>query len=312
MWRDNQIVSIMYGVPMNNEGPRPPNPTPKSLLLGLIGAPIASSAAPHMHQSAGAALGLRTHYQLIERVGAHRGDLRAMLEGVRLLGFAGVNVTFPYEEAVVPLLDALAPGIDALGAVNTVVVGRDHRLTGHNTDSTGFARALGEVIGTDLGGPVALIGAGGVGRAIGFALAGMKVPEIRIVDRDAHKAEALAAALAGRASARVVSSTDAALDGAAGVINGTPVGMLPDTGCAVPLAALRPAMWVADVVYTPLWTPLLLAARERGCRVMTGRELCVFQACDAFRLFTGLEPPVGVIGEAFDQIMRRRAGVREV
>src|SRR6185436_6981396 len=117
-----------------NDTARPPNPTPKSLLLGLIGAPIASSAAPHMHQSAGAALGLRTHYQLIERAGAHRGDLRAMLDGVRLLGFAGVNVTFPYKEAVVPLLDALAPGIDALGAVNTVVVSRDHRLTGHNTD----------------------------------------------------------------------------------------------------------------------------------------------------------------------------------
>jgi shikimate dehydrogenase len=310
MWRDNQIVPIMYGAPMNNEGPRPPNPTPKSLLLGLIGAPISSSAAPHMHQSAGAALGLRTHYQLIERVGAHRADLRAMLEGVRLLGFAGVNVTFPYKEAVVPLLDALAPGIDALGAVNTVVVGRDHRLTGHNTDSTGFARALCEVIGTDLGGPVALIGAGGVGRAIGFALAGMNVPEIRIFDRERAKAEVLVATLGG--GAKLMTSIETALEDAAGVINGTPVGMLPDTGSAVPLAALRPAMWVADVVYTPLWTPLLLAARERGCRVMTGRELCVFQACDAFRLFTGQEPPVGVIGEAFDQIMRRRAGVREV
>jgi len=293
-----------------NESPRPPNPTPKSLLLGLIGAPIASSAAPHMHQSAGAALGLRTHYQLIERAGAHRGDLRAMLDGVRLLGFAGVNVTFPYKEAVVPLLDALAPGIGALGAVNTVVVGRDHRLTGHNTDSTGFARALREVIGSDLGGPVALIGAGGVGRAIGFALAAMDVPEIRIVDREQRKAEALAAVLGGRA--RFVPSVEKAIDGAAGAINATPLGMLPDTGSAVPVAALRPAMWVADVVYTPLWTPLLLAARERGCRVMTGRELCVFQACDAFHLFTGLEPPVTVIGEAFDQIMRRRAGVREV
>ncbi|MBM3620231.1 MAG: shikimate dehydrogenase [Alphaproteobacteria bacterium] len=291
---------------------RPPNPTPKSLLLGLIGAPIASSAAPHMHQSAGAALGLRTHYQLIERAGAHRGDLRAMLDGVRLLGFAGVNVTFPYKEAVVPLLDALSQGIAELGAVNTVVVGRDHRLTGHNTDSTGFGRALREVIGDVSGGPVALIGAGGVGRAIGFALAGMKVPELRIFDREKAKAEALVAALGGRLSATVVASVDKALDGAAGVINGTPIGMLPDTGCPVPVAALKPTMWVADVVYTPLWTPLLLAARERGCRVMTGRELCVFQACDAFHLFTGLDAPVGVIGEAFDQIMRRRAGVREV
>src|SRR6476661_10187080 len=96
-------------------------------LLGLIGSPIKSSAAPAMHEAAAAALGFAAHYRLIDVAGADAATLRKMLDGVRLLGFAGVNVTFPYKEAVVPLLDELSPGAAAMGAVNTVVV-RDRRL----------------------------------------------------------------------------------------------------------------------------------------------------------------------------------------
>src|SRR5262249_51356240 len=107
------------------------------VLTGLIGAPIAHSASPAMHEEAAAALRLRCHYQLIEVAGADRAALLAMLDGVRRLGFAGVNVTFPYKEAVVELLDELAPGAAAMRAVNTVVV-RDGTLIGHNTDTTGF------------------------------------------------------------------------------------------------------------------------------------------------------------------------------
>src|SRR3954468_11393854 len=101
------------------------------LLLGLIGSPIMSSAAPAMHEAAAEALGLRAHYRLIDVAGADENKLRAMLDGVRLLGFSGVNVTFPYKEVVIPLLDALAPGAAAIGTANTVVV-RDCTLTGHN------------------------------------------------------------------------------------------------------------------------------------------------------------------------------------
>ena len=121
-------------------------PPAKKLLTGLIGAPIAHSASPAMHERAAEALGLRGHYQLIEVAGADAAGLRMMLEGVRRLGFAGVNVTFPYKEAVVPLLDELAPGAAAMGAVNTVVV-KDGRLIGHNTDTTGFARAVAPLLG---------------------------------------------------------------------------------------------------------------------------------------------------------------------
>lgn len=274
-------------------------------LLGLIGSPIMSSAAPFMHEAAAEALGLRAHYRLIDVAGADERGLRAMLDGVRLLGFSGVNVTFPYKEAVVPLLDALSPGAAAIGTANTVVV-RDGKLTGHNTDSTGFARAFKAVLGSPGEAPVALIGAGGVGRAIGFALAELGARALHLFDSDAAKATALAARLGSRMTVRVCHDVAEALAGAGGVINGTPIGMLPNRDSAVPAPLLHENMFVADAVYTPLWTPLLQAARAAGCRVMTGRELCIDQAVDAFRLFTGHEPSRERIGAAFDAVIAKR------
>lgn len=274
------------------------------VLTGLIGAPIRQSASPAMHEEAAAALGLRCHYQLIEVAGADRAQLRGLLDGVRQMGFAGVNVTYPYKEAVVELLDDLSAEARAMGAVNTVVV-RDGRLTGHNTDTTGFARAVAPLVETSRHGPVALVGAGGVGKAIAFALARLGVSELRIVDADKAKAETLAALLSSH-SVRVVDSVTAALDGAAGLVNGTPVGMLPNRDSPVPEALLHDGLWVADAIYSPLWTPLLLAAREKGARVMSGRDLAIYQAADAFALFTGLTPSTDVMAGAFDAVMARR------
>ncbi|MCK1386007.1 shikimate dehydrogenase [Bradyrhizobium sp. 21] len=275
----------------------------KKLLTGLIGAPIAHSASPAMHERAAEALGLRGHYQLIEVAGADATGLRMMLEGVRRLGFAGVNVTFPYKEAVVPLLDELAQGAAAMGAVNTVVV-NDGRLIGHNTDTTGFARAVAPLLAPS-GNAVAVIGTGGVGKAIAFALASLKVADIRIFDTDLERAEKLAALLAG--GARVATSVEDAVEGATGLVNGTPVGMLPNRNTPVPPALLRADLWIADAVYSPLITPLLAAAQEKGARIMTGRELAIYQAADAFELFTGLAPSIEIMGEAFDAVMAARS-----
>jgi shikimate dehydrogenase len=277
----------------------------KKLLTGLIGAPIAHSASPAMHERAAEALGLRGHYQLIEVAGADAAGLSLMLEGVRRLGFAGVNVTYPYKEAVVPLLDELAPAAAAMGAVNTVVV-RDGRLTGHNTDTTGFARAVAPLLAPSAN-AVAVIGAGGVGKAIAFALANLGVADIRIFDSEPARAGKLAALLARQGGARVASRIEDALDGATGLVNGTPVGMLPDRGMPVPAALLHETLWVADAVYSPLITPLLAAAQAKGARIMTGRELAIYQAADAFELFTGLAPSTEVMGEAFDEVMAARS-----
>ncbi|WP_407149305.1 shikimate dehydrogenase [Bradyrhizobium sp. ORS 86] len=271
-------------------------------LTGLIGYPITHSAAPAMHEQAATALGVRCHYQLIEVKGAGRDDLRAMLDGVRRLGFAGVNVTFPYKEAIVDLLDELTPDARAIGAVNTVAVD-GNRLIGHNTDATGFARAIAPLLTAAPRGAIALIGAGGVGKAIAFALAGLGAGEIRIFDANTDKAAQLAGQVQGGVAVRSVA---AAVDGAAGLINATPVGMLPSHDTPVPDALLHPAMWVADAVYTPLWTPLLSAAKAKGAAVLTGRDLAINAAADAFALFTGMTPPAHVMANAFDAVMAAR------
>ena len=273
-------------------------------LTGLIGYPIAHSAAPAMHEQAAAVLGIHCHYQLIEVKGAGRDDLRAMLEGVRRLGFAGVNVTFPYKEAVVDLLDDLAPDARAIGAVNTIVVD-GARLVGHNTDATGFVRAIEPLLGSAPRGPIALIGAGGVGKAIAFALAGLGVAQIRIFDADAAKAAQLTGQLRDRHAVHAT-SVAAAVDGAVGLVNATPVGMLPSRDTPVPDALLHRSMWVADAVYTPLWTPLLTAAKAKGASVLTGRDLAINASADAFKLFTGLAPPHAAMGNAFDAVMAAR------
>ncbi|WP_291694256.1 shikimate dehydrogenase [Bradyrhizobium sp.] len=274
-------------------------------LTGLIGAPIAQSASPAMHEEAAHALGLSCHYQLIEVAGAGETELRGLVDGVRRLGFAGVNVTFPYKEAVVALLDELAPEAAEMGAVNAIVV-RGGRLIGHNTDTTGFARAAAPFVKDALDRPVAVIGTGGVGKAIVFALERLGVADIRIFDADRARAAQLASLLPAQ-GLTVADSVEAALDGAAGLINATPVGMLPNKDTPVPPSLLHAGLWVADAVYSPLWTPLLLAARAKGARVMTGRELAINQAADGFRLFTGHAPSVAVMGEAFDGVMARKA-----
>jgi shikimate dehydrogenase len=277
----------------------------RRVLTGLVGSPIKHSASPAMHEWAGLTLGLRLHYHLIDIPGLDTAGLRAVFDGIRRLGFAGVNVTFPYKEAVVGLLDALSPQAAAMGAVNTVVV-RDGRLTGHNTDATGFARAARPLVEASDRGAVALIGAGGVGKAIGFALAELGVRELRIVETDAAKAAALARALDGRIAVQLLPDAAAALAGAVGLVNGTPVGMLPNRDTPVAPALLHDRLWVADAVYSPLWTPLLKAAAACGANTMTGRDLAVFQAADAFELFTGIAPDAAEMAKAFDAVMAKR------
>ena len=220
------------------------------------------------------------------------------------------NVTFPYKEAVLDLLDELSPRAALIGAVNTVVV-RDSKLIGHNTDTSGFARAVTELVTASSHGAVAVIGAGGVGKAIAFALAGLGVGELRIFDNDREKAAALAARLDGQTIACVTDSVEDALRGVAGVVNASPVGMLPDTGTPVPDTLLHAGLWVADAVYSPLWTPLLTAAKAKGCCVMTGRELAIHQAADCFELFTGQAPSISELGIAFDDVMVRRYGASD-
>jgi shikimate dehydrogenase len=181
-------------------------------------------------------------------------------------------------------------------------------LIGHNTDASGFARAIGPLVAASSHGAVALIGAGGVGKAIAFALAALGVRKLRVFDREPAKAKDLAARLEGLIATSVTDSAEDALRGAVGLVNGSPVGMLPDRGTPVPDGLLHAGLWVADAVYSPLWTPLLTAAKAKGCKVLTGRELAIYQAVDAFELFTGYVPSAVEMGIAFDGVMAKRYG----
>jgi shikimate dehydrogenase len=303
LWSEPEIIGLSIGhLRALCFVPEPSFAQRKRFLTGLLGAPIAHSASPAMHERAAEALGLDCHYHLMEIAGADLARLRAILDAIRTLGFAGTNVTFPYKEKVAPLLDELSPGAAAVGAVNTIAV-RGERLVGFNTDASGFARAARPLVESATG-PVAVIGAGGVGRAIAVALAELGVPGVRLFDLDEAKATSLAASLSGT-RATVCKTVEAVLDGVAGVVNGTPVGMISRES-PVPEQLLHGGLWVADAVYSPLWTPLLLAAKAKGARVMTGRELAIYQAADAFEIFTGLRPSVAEMGRAFDEVIGQR------
>jgi shikimate dehydrogenase len=286
------------------------NASAPKLLVGLIGNGIQHSMTPAMQEQEAREHGLRLHYQLIDlaQAGAGEQDLALLLQAMRAIGFAGFNVTFPYKQLIMPLLDDLSSEARLIGAVNTVVnVGG--RLVGHNTDSSGWAwgfrRALPDA---DLS-RVVLLGAGGAGSAVADAALRLGVGHLIVVDIDAARIAALAERLnaqhgAGRASA----ATDiaAALDGATGLIHATPTGMVSMPGLPLPEELLRPSLWVSEIVYFPLDTALLKAARARGCATADGGGMAVGQAVDAFRLFTGREPDAGRMDAHFRAMIAAR------
>ena len=265
-----------------------------AFLVGLIGAGIQASLTPALHEREADEQGLRLLYQKIdlERLGLGPQDLPELLLAAERMGFAGLNVTHPCKQAIIPFLDDLSPDAAALGAVNTVVL-REGRRVGHNTDWWGFAesfrRGLPEVALTR----VVQLGAGGAGAAVAHALLTLGAGELILADRDFSRAQDLAASLGERfGTGRARASQDLAADlaGADGLVHCTPTGMRGYPGLPLPAELLRPEMWVADIVYRPLETVLVRTARALGCRVLDGGGMAVFQAVDAFKLFTGVEP----------------------
>ena len=270
----------------------------KKLLLGLIGTGIERSLAPALQEEEGRHHGLRIHYQLID---AGIDALPTLIGAARLMGFAGLNITFPCKQAVIALLDGLSEEARAIGAVNTIV--RDGpRLVGHNTDgsgwSWGFRRALPDA---DLS-RVVLLGAGGAGSACADAVLRLGAKELLIFDRDRNRATELAQRLGARAQAS--DDLAKALRDASGLIHATPTGMAAFPGLPLPEALLRPSLWVSEIVYVPLETPLLKAARRVGCRTVDGGHMNVGQAVRGFSLFTGLEADAARMDAHFRSLVR--------
>ncbi|RCW44477.1 shikimate dehydrogenase [Halopolyspora algeriensis] len=271
-----------------------------SYLIGLVGSGIGPSLTPPLHEREADALGMRYLYRRLdldelEQPATAIGDI---LTASRLTGYDGLNVTHPCKQLALEHLDELSPDAAALNAVNTVVFTAG-KAVGHNTDWSGFARNLDRGLSEAPLDRVVLLGAGGAGAAVAHALLTLGAGSVRILDVDQHRSAALAAAMGAYFGTDRVTTgrldgggeeLAAALGDADGLVHATPTGMAAHPGLPVPAELLRPEMWVADVVYRPLNTELVRTARARGCRVLDGGGMAVFQAADAFRLFTGTDP----------------------
>ncbi|MCR6482929.1 shikimate dehydrogenase [Amycolatopsis sp. OK19-0408] len=268
--------------------------TPGAVRTGLVGAGIGPSLSPPLHEAEARRLGLELAYTRfdLDDHGVPATAVGPLLAVAREAGYHGLNITHPCKQVVLDHLDELSPDAAALAAVNTVVF-RGGRAIGHNTDWSGFARGLRTGLpDADLG-AVVLLGAGGAGAAVAHGLLTAGAGRVQVFDLDTGRAAELAAALAGRFGAgRASPGTDleAALGAAAGLVHATPTGMAAHPGLPLPAALLRPDLWVAEVVYRPLDTELVRTARALGAPVLDGGRMAVYQAAEAFALFTGVEP----------------------
>ena len=261
----------------------------------MIGDPVRHSLSPAIHNAAFEALDLDWVYVAFPVAAGRGGEaVRAM----RTLGIDGLNVTMPHKHDVVGELDGLSATSRALAAVNTV-----HRLgddlLGENTDGAGFVDALAHDEGFAVrDARVVVLGAGGAARAVVLALADAGAADVAVVNRTAAKAQEavdLAPAVAR------LGALDEDVAGADLLVNATPIGMAgTPTEEALPLdpKLLKPGQLVVDLVYHPLRTPLLAAARERGSIPVTGLGMLIHQAAHAFRLWTGEDPPLEVMSAA--------------
>lgn len=277
-----------------------------SYVLGLVGEGISASLTPAMQEREGRENGLQVSYRTIDagQQGFGVDDLPDLLYWAQRLGFDGLNVTHPFKQAVLPLVDELSDDAADLGAVNTVVF-RDGRRLGRNTDWSGYGAAFRAALPDAVRDRAVVVGAGGAGVAVGYGLLDQGAEHVAVLDSDPERAEACAIRLAKRyGDHRVSPVTDLAraLAEAGGVVNATPVGMHGHPGTSVPASMLRPDLWVSDVVYFPLDTELVRLARAQGCRVVTGGGMAVHQAVGAFEYFTGREPDAARMTRHFEEL----------
>ncbi len=260
-----------------------------TLKLGLIGDNIVRSRSPLLHRLAGAQHGIAVTYNRLIPKDLDQ-TFEAVFESCAGQGYRGINVTYPYKERAAGMVRIDDPLVRAIGAVNTVLFEGDGPQ-GQNTDYTGFIAGYRGTRGRAQPGIACLIGTGGVGRALAFALLALEAKEIRLVDRDQGKAEALAADLRqvpGAPEITVFADAEAAARGAQGLLNGTPVGMVGYGGTPLARAAMEGAEWVFDAVYTPVETEFLQDANAQGLALISGYELFFFQGVHAWKHFTGL------------------------
>lgn len=279
-----------------------PNLNGQTRVCGLLGYPVEHSFSPAMHNAAFQALGLNWAYVPF---GVHPERLSQALQGMVAMGLAGVNVTVPHKQNVLPLLDHVDHTARLMGAVNTIV-NREGQLFGYNTDGPGFVIALEQEAGFHCNGKrVLLLGAGGAARAVAVQLALQGAQTLTITNRSREKAEGLAREIQqatgteveiwpwGQLPERQVADLDL-------IVQTTPLGMSPGVHQApdFPYQALHSGQLVCDLIYNPPETLFLRKAAEQGAKIMNGRGMLLYQGVLAFEIWTGLEAPVDIMRQA--------------
>jgi shikimate dehydrogenase len=261
------------------------------LMAGVMGWPVMHSRSPKIHNYWLARYGLAGVYVPLA---VRPEGLREALRALPALGFAGCNLTIPHKEAAFAAIDRVDPLARRIGAVNCVVVAPDGSLDGRNTDGFGYVESVREVYPdwrADAG-PIVVVGAGGGARAVLVSLADQGAKEIRLVNRSAERAHALAREFGAPIKAVAWTARHEALDGAAMLVNTTSQGMAGQPALDLALEALPTTALVSDIIYIPRETPLLTAARQRGNRTVNGLGMLLHQARPAFHAWFGIMPEV--------------------
>ena len=281
-------------------------------LVGLMAWPIGHTLSPAMHNAAFDALGLNWRYVPLP---VHPTQVEAAVRGLGALGFQGCNVTVPHKQAVIPILDSIAPDAAAFGAVNTIVVERNEDGTagvkGDNTDYQGFIGSLRSEGFEPEEKKAVVVGAGGGARAVIFGLLRAGAEEVLVSDLVPEQVQALVASI-GDARLRELSATTEALIEAARaadlLVNATPVGMTPKVDASIwPDDVPVPShLTVFDLVYNPLETKLLKQVKQAGGCAIAGLDMLVRQGAVSFEMWTGEEPPIDVMRAACEEGLRNR------
>ena len=278
----------------------PPGVAAGTFRLALIGDGIDKSLAPAFHVMAGQLLGLDVTYELLPQIPAFAEQLDTFLVELAEGGYRGVNITVPFKSTAWRRAARPDPSVVTMGVANTLLLGPAGPTDAYNTDFSGFKWAYRRRFGSASPGSVALLGAGGVGTATATALVDLGAAAVRIFDIVPERSRRLANSLRqrnGGVEISVATSARAAVDGADGVVNGTPVGMYLRPGSPVDLAAIGEQRWIFDAIYSPVETTLLRRGAEAGLQRISGLDLFLGQAIDAFEVFTGQRLTEAVIAE---------------
>ena len=273
-----------------------------SFKLGLIGANIRDSRSPRMHIKEGEFQGLHVTYNLIDPLEDFnpKFNLADLLSKLENDGYDGINVTHPFKQNILPLLDRLSTEAKEIGAVNTVLF-RDGKRLGFNTDWIGFSEAV-KSAGIEKSVSALLLGAGGAGAASAYAAFKHHLQTLYFYDPVEDRANALKTKLKLLFPQKIIQTVQPEkfhLLQFDGIIQATPVGMAENSNLPIDPKHLAPDRWLAELIYFPINTPLLRAAKEMGCKTVDGSTMAIHQASAAFELFTGARANTQHMTESF-------------